>query len=434
MTPAGREQALIDILHAVAAAPIPMDGVVGDYMRARRYIGSKDRAALADAAYDLMRHYGRLTWWADHLDITPDPRHLVLLYRALVSRWAPDQVAALYTGETYAPSPLGSDETSMLADLADAPLHHPSMPIPTTFECPPAAAPDLMALWSDDFASEMGAFLTPATLDLRINPLKTTRDAALLSLHNDGITATPTPYAPYGIRLGQKVFLSTTAGFRAGLFDIQDEGSQLIAHVCDARPGMQVLDFCAGGGGKTLALAASMNNKGRIVAMDNDPRRLEKSRLRFRRAGIADIIEVRPLDDPRHRGWFKRQKGTFDVVLVDVPCSGSGTWRRNPDTRWRQFGPTLDELTTTQAEILDRVAVAVKPGGRLVYATCSLYPRENEEQVSAFLSRHANYRVIPLPTIWPEGTPCPVKGDFMRLSPHRHQTDGFFAAVMTRVD
>ena len=207
---------------------------------------------------------------------------------------------------------------------------------------------------------------------------------------------------------------------------IQDEGSQMIANVCGAQPGMQVLDYCAGAGGKTLALGAAMERKGRIVAMDLDERRLKKSRDRFKKAQIADIIEVRPLSDNRHVKWLKRQKEKMDIVLCDVPCTGTGTWRRNPDMRWRVFGPSLEELVEIQAEILDKVAHAVKPGGKLVYATCSLLPDENEAQVEAFLARNDEFEIAPLDEALKLGSP------YMRLTPHRHQTDGFFAAVMVK--
>jgi 16S rRNA (cytosine967-C5)-methyltransferase len=191
---------------------------------------------------------------------------------------------------------------------------------------------------------------------------------------------------------------------------------------------MQVIDFCAGAGGKTLALADAMRTKGRIVAMDTDARRLEKARPRFKRARVSDIVEVRPLSDERSRKWLKRQKGTFDLVLADVPCTGTGTWRRNPDMRWRVYGPPLDELLTAQAEILERVARTVKPGGRLVYATCSLLPEENERQVEAFLARHPEFEAVP-----PDVPGLELgAGPYLRLTPLRHNTDGFFAAVLER--
>lgn len=439
MTPAARLQATIDLLTMIDHAPVPMDTVTGDYFRPRRYIGSKDRAAIVERTYTLIRHHGRLTWWAARLDITPDPRAQVLLGLSLIDQLPPTEIANLFDGTPYGPTPLAPAETAMIADLAGKKLEPEGMSIETRLECPSehvdklhrlsaSLNPDNPAVALSDM---MGALLIPATLDLRINPMKVTREAAIKSLAADAVTAVPTPFAPLGLRLTEKTFLSATNAFRHGLVDIQDEGSQLIAHVCGAAPGMQVLDYCAGGGGKTLALAAAMRNKGRIVAMDQDSRRLDKARQRLRRAGVADIVEVRPLDDDRHRKWLRRQKGTFDVVLVDVPCSGSGTWRRNPDTRWRNFGPTLEELQKTQAEILDRVAATVKPGGRLVYATCSLFIEENDDQIAAFLSRHPEFQIARVPDIWPAGTPCPVTGDFLRLFPHLHQTDGFFAAILT---
>jgi 16S rRNA (cytosine967-C5)-methyltransferase len=177
-----------------------------------------------------------------------------------------------------------------------------------------------------------------------------------------------------------------------------------------------------------MALAAAMKNKGRIVAMDIEANRLEKARPRFRRAGVHDIIETRALGDEKNRKWLRRQKETFDAVLVDVPCSGTGTWRRNPDTRWRAYGPALDALLLTQAEILEKVAKAVKPGGRLVYATCSLLPAENEEQVGKFLAAHPEFEALPVD----EKLRGAAGGPYMHLSPLRHNTDGFFAAVLIR--
>ena len=193
---------------------------------------------------------------------------------------------------------------------------------------------------------------------------------------------------------------------------------------------MRILDFCAGGGGKTLILAAMMNNKGNIVAMDNDTRRLEKGRPRYKKAGVHNV-ELRSLAEEQNRKWLRRQKGTMDVVLVDAPCSSSGTWRRNPDLRWLHYGPTLEDIKKMQSEILDKVADKVKPGGRLVYATCSLFPEENEQQVEAFLARHADYKVLEVSEL-PSEKPLPAAGPYLRLFPRDHETDGFFAAVLQK--
>ena len=433
MTPAARISATLDLLARVLDASIPRDGVAGDYFRYRKYSGSKDRAYIADQLYRVMRHYGRLGWWCEKLDIDRDARHLVLLYLRLVEGGTPEEIAELFDGSRYGPATLEEHELHLLNDLRESILEPNDMPEGTRVECPPEHEARLRLVYGDDFVAEMEALQNGAPLDLRANLLKVTLQQALSSLTKDGALGDALPYSPWGIRLREKTFLSNPKAFREGFVDIQDEGSQLIALVCAPKPGGQVLDYCAGAGGKTLALAGMMGNKGRIVAMDLEGARLEKARPRFRRAGVHDIIEVRPLSDEKHRKWFRRQKGTFDVTLVDVPCSGSGTWRRNPDMRWRNFGPALSDLLATQADILERVADTVKPGGRLVYATCSQFRDENEDQVEKFLAAHKDYRLLPLADAWPlDDRKAPCDGPYMRLTPRKHNTDGFFAAVLER--
>jgi 16S rRNA (cytosine967-C5)-methyltransferase len=203
----------------------------------------------------------------------------------------------------------------------------------------------------------------------------------------------------------------------------------LIALLVDAKPGEAVVDFCAGAGGKTLAIAAMMGNKGRVVACDVLEKRLAKARIRFTRAGL-DNIQTRPLSSENDK-WVKRSAGTFDRVLVDAPCSGTGVWRRNPDARWKNLGPSLAELLPLQENILRSAARLVKPGGRLVYATCSLLPDENQMQVQKFLAAHPDFTLIPIADAWP-AAPTDIQGEMMALTPARHGTDGFFAAIMTR--
>jgi 16S rRNA (cytosine967-C5)-methyltransferase len=214
-----------------------------------------------------------------------------------------------------------------------------------------------------------------------------------------------------------------------GSVEIQDEGSQLVALMVDAKPGQRVVDFCAGAGGKTLAIAAQMQNKGRIIACDVLASRLKRGTERFRRAGLHNIA-IRPLKDERDP-WVKKHKDSFDRVLVDVPCTGTGTWRRNPDQRWRSLGPGLEKLLPLQAGILDSAARLVKPGGRLIYATCSLLPEENENQIEKFLATHAEFRVIPYRDIYKEKLSS-AHTDYLSLTPAQHGTDGFFAVAMER--
>jgi 16S rRNA (cytosine967-C5)-methyltransferase len=412
-------------------------------MRSRRYIGSKDRAAIAERVYDVVRHYARLHWWMKRTGAGDAPRDFVIAQLALLEHVEPFRMKDLFSGEKFSPAPLQDHEIKFVESVKGQSLLHPDMPEAVQLECPPEYEDILRDYFGAAFPDEMRAMLEPALLDLRANLFLCTRDKLRESLRADKIDTTNTPYSPWGLRVKGKVFLSKAKAFHKGWVDIQDEGSQLIAHICNAQPGQQVLDYCAGGGGKTLALAAAMNRKGRIVAMDTEERRLEKGRARFKKAKISDIIEIRPLSDEKHRKWLRRQKETFDIVLADVPCTGSGTWRRNPDTRWKVYGPGLDELRAVQIEILDKIAPCVKKGGRLVYATCSIFPAENEEQVAAFLERHPDFKVhkicIPCesrdlkrPQEDPRFRGEDIEGEFMRLTPHRHGTDGFFAAVLVK--
>lgn len=405
---------------------MPLDTTVGDYMRVRRYIGSKDRSEIAERVYNVTRAHARLCWWLKKAGAENTPRNRVIAWLVVGEGCGPKRMADLFDGSKYAPEELNEAETALAQALDGHVLDSAEMPETVQAECPPDFEARLREFLGADFLSEMQAMLRPAPLDLRVNPFLAEKDKVIKFLEADNVKTSETPYSPWGLRCAGKSFLSKTKAFQKGWIEIQDEGSQLIAHLCGVKPGMQVLDYCAGAGGKTLALAGAMMRKGRIVAMDTDEKRLMKGRERYKKAQLADIIEVRPLSDDRHRRWLKRQKGTFDVVLLDVPCSGTGTWRRNPDMRWRVYGPEVAELTQIQTEILDKASPCVKPGGRLVYATCSLLREENEAQVEAFLERHPDFTLEALDESLGLGSP------YMRLTPLRHKTDGFFAAVLKR--
>ena len=426
MKPASRINATIEILESTHIARVPLNKCVGDYMRTRRYIGSKDRSNVAERIYAMTRAHARLGWWLEHTKTEDTPRNRVIAWTALGEGADEKRVHDLFDGSQYAPETLNEDEQAFLGKIARQPLERKDMPDVVRVECPPEHEEVLKELFGDDFEAEMRAMLEPAPLDLRVNTFLIDRENAMNSLNKDGVKTAETTFCPWALRCEDKAFISHTKAFKKGWIEIQDEGSQLIAWLCGAKPGMQILDYCAGAGGKTLALAAAMERKGRIVAMDIDGKRLENGRKRYKKAGLADIIEVRPLSDDKHKKWFKRQKEKFDIVLTDIPCSGSGTWRRNPDTRWQHYGPSLEELLELQSDIIEKAARAVKPGGKLVYATCSLFPQENEAQIEKFLAEHEEFRIEPIEPTRNLGSP------FMRLTPHRHGTDGFFAAILRK--
>lgn len=434
MTPSARIQATIELWEKIWDAGVPMDSICGDYFRVRRYIGSGDRQAVAERVYDMMRSYARIGWWLKHLGTEDTPRTRVVADLALREQLPRPHIHDLFTGTGHGAETLDDAESAFLDKLTGHTLEHPDMPEDVLAECPPESYEALKAVFGEGFKDEMAAMQTPASLDIRVNTIKAKRNEVRAGLVKHGIETAITPMSPVGLRAATRVHLAPTKLLQNGVIEIQDEGSQLIALLCAAEPGMQVLDACAGGGGKTLALAAQMAGKGRIVAMDNNTTRLMRGKPRYVRAGIHNV-EARSLEDEQHLKWLRRQKGNFDVVLVDAPCSSSGTWRRNPDLRWRRHGPTLDEILGLQTQIMARFAKCVKPGGKLVYATCSLLREENENQIERFLANHPDFELLALPDAWAQAKlpePCPVTGDYMRLSPRVSGTDGFFAAVLKR--
>ncbi len=437
MTPPARLATTIELLGLVESTPRPADATVSAYFRERRFIGSKDRADISAAVYRAMRRRARLSWRLQKAGAEPTPTGLMLADLLVGERQPLDRVERLFSGGPYAPAQLSQDELGLARRLEGRSLESPDMPEGVRAECPPWAEAELHRALGDEFQSQMEALKHPAPLDLRVNVLKATRDEVLARLKADGLAAEPTRLSPIGIRLGGRPPVMAHPLYKDGTIEIQDEGSQLVALMADARPGHEVVDFCAGAGGKTLAMAAAMNNKGKLIASDVLEKRLIRAKERFRRAG-AHNIQTNPIaseTDP----WIKRHKGRFDRVLVDAPCSGTGTWRRNPDQRWRSLGPGLAELLPLQMRILESAARLVKPGGRLIYATCSMMPAENEDHAEAFLAAHPDFAVISAADIWrdvvwPQGGPDVPSTPYLRLTPATHDTDGFFAAVFERKD
>lgn len=383
MTPAARVQAAIEILDEVIASARddgpPADTIVTRYFKARRYAGSKDRRAVRELVFQAIRRSGELPTSG----------------RAAMLPIAPE----LFDGSAHGPDPIAEAE-----ERAEARL----LPQWIEAELSPLVTPD-----------EWPALLDRAPLDLRANVARTSREALLEAFEG----AVPTPLSPWGIRLPPDSQVDRNPAFLDGLAEVQDEGSQLIAVACQARNGMGVVDLCAGAGGKALALAAAAPGA-EILACDTNRARLSKLPPRAERAGAR--IEARLLDGGREAAQLADLQGRADLVLVDAPCSGSGTWRRNPEGRWRLTAERLSRVIALQARLLDLAAALVKPGGTLVYAVCSILRREGAGQVEAFLGRHSSWAVQ---DALAAGRP---DGAGRLLTPARDGTDGFFVARLER--
>ncbi len=409
MTPAARLQMAIEILEALEATAQPTDRFLKAWFRMRRFAGSGDRRAIGERVFAVQRHHAHLA----HRMGSDTPRALVIA--ALLE--AGDAIEPLFTGG-YGPAPLTDAER---AAIAAAPGPAPDW---VRGEYPPWLETELQRAFGERLLEEMQAFIGRAPTDLRVNTLKAERAAVLDELQAQGIAAAPAPYAPHGIRIGGEAGkLSEMALFQSGAFEIQDEAAQIASALCAATPGMRVLDLTAGAGGKALALAAAMENQGEIIAGDVRGEALVELEKRAGRAGVT-IIKTLHLE-------YAQPTGPFDLVLLDAPCSGTGTWRRQPELRWRLTPARLAELTALQDRLLDQAAALVGPGGRLVYATCSILPVENQDRMAAAQARHPGFAPLDLSAAW-SGPPPPGLGQDFRASPALTGTDGFFCAALRR--
>lgn len=435
MTPGARVAATIELLdEIVGRSSRPADLVANAFFRTRRFIGGGDRRAVSERVWGILRRWGQLCWWLDrtrHPDPSPSGgrsgRAIVEADLMLHEGLKLGDVEAMFDGGLYRPNPLDDAERRALRQMEGHSLPHPEQPDWVRLNVQEWVAPHLKEAYGEAWGREIAALENPPPVDLRVNRLKATVAEARKALLAEGIDTEPMRFAPNGLRLKRRLSVVTGRAFQDGLVEIQDEGSQLVAALVDAQPGMQIADYCAGAGGKTLAIAAGMNNKGRVVAMDVLDSRLDRSAQRLRRAGAHNVERRSIVDNAK---WLKRQKEAFDRVLVDAPCTGTGTWRRNPDGRWTLAPEDLAELVPKQAAILDAAARLVKPGGGLVYATCSVLPAEDERQIEAFVERHPEFSVVPVVDLGM--LPETASGPYLRLSPLKHGTDGFFAAALVR--
>lgn len=438
MKDGARLAAVIEVLEAVGATERPADRVLDRYLKDRRYIGGSDRGAIAGRVWGVMRRQARLDWWIKKAGkgLQRDPRGRVLADVALTDGRDVGELAALFDGSRHAPAALTRDESDALRRLVGRSLEHPDMPPNVQAECPNWLWPRLEAVFGTEAPEAVRALGAEATFDLRINPLAGAERAAVIAeLAAASVPAEPMPLSPVGLRLDRRRPVDQLPAFKAGRIEVQDEGSQVAALLVGAQPGQLVVDYCAGAGGKSLALAADMANKGRLILFDVSKSRLDRAAVRLRRAGVNNA-ERRPLVEGDKS--VKRLAGKADRVLVDAPCTGTGTWRRNPDAKWRYGPEDLAEIAASQRTILERAAAMVKPGGRLVYVTCSVLTEENEAVVDGFLAETTAFRALPVASVWAEtvaargGGVCPAMGPYLRLAPHRDGTDGFFVAVLER--
>ncbi|HLM38285.1 MAG TPA: RsmB/NOP family class I SAM-dependent RNA methyltransferase [Microvirga sp.] len=430
MTPAARISAAIEVLGDIDARRRPAADALKDWGLSHRFAGSKDRAAIASLVYDALRRKASAAWIMGEAT----PRAVALGMLRLQRGLGVEAIAALCSGERFAPEPLSEAERGRLegAGLDDAPA-------PVAGDFPDWIEPSLQRLFGDALVPEMQALATRAPLDLRANTLKVaSREEAHDALPHLG--AVETPLSPLGLRIapsedGRGPAVQSEPEFIKGWVEIQDEGSQLAALISAVKPGEQVVDLCAGGGGKTLALAAMMGNQGQIYATDSDARRLAPIHDRLARAGARNV-QVRT---PRARADAVLDlDGRIDCVLVDAPCTGIGTWRRNPDAKWRLRPGSLDVRRKEQAAVLDRAAALAKPGGRIVYVTCSILPEENDDALAAFLEEHGGFAPLPPGAIL-EAAGLGFLKDAVRPTAHGVQmtplktgTDGFYVAVLVR--
>lgn len=420
MLPGARLSAAIEVLADIHTRRRPASDALKDWGLGHRFAGSKDRAAIASLVYDALRRRASAGWIMGE----ETPRAVLLGSLRLQRNLSATDIAALCAGERHMPEALTPDEATRLeaADLSSAPLH-------VLCDCPEWVIPNLQAAFPDDLVAQMQALATRAPVDIRTNLLRTSREALAADLAH--LSPVLTPHASTGLRFevgddGRGPSLQSERAFIEGEFEIQDEGSQLVAMLAGARPGTTVIDLCAGAGGKTLALAASMRNEGHLVATDADPRRLAPIYDRIRRAGVT-CADIRP---PRGKGNdpLADMDGKADLVLVDAPCTGTGTWRRNPDAKWRLRPGSLDLRINEQAAVLDRALRLLRPGGRLVYVTCSVLPDENDAAITRLMQGQNGRRLKIDGSMRLTAVPAYATAHGHLLTPLRSQTDGFYVS------
>ena len=401
MQQSARYNAIFELISEVFKDKKPADGIINAYLRERKYIGSGDRRFITEAVWKLIRHRRRLEFEAS----SSDPRRILLVYLKN------EDTDLIFGAGEYAPAALTKEEKIWLKNLKEK-VYPPDVEA----ECPQ---------WLFEKIGDVALLKSlnePASADLRVN--RGNRENVLQKLRGEGLYFVPTPYSPIGIRSSERVNLNNCIVYKEGEIEVQDEASQLAAILCDVKPEHKVMDYCAGAGGKSLAIASLLGECGKIEAHDIDWHRLEQIKPRQERLNIKNVELVR-----------KMSNCDYDRFIIDAPCSGTGTWRRSPDAKFRLTVEKLRELNKIQSELLDIALKNTKVGGRIVYITCSILRDENEDIINAFTARNPEIRHIDLKTLW-QGlldAPYPGKdGQFLRFSPLTTNTDGFFITVLEK--
>ncbi|MEK6747900.1 MAG: methyltransferase domain-containing protein [Pseudomonadota bacterium] len=428
MKPVLRSQHLVavaQLLAAILTGRVPADRVLEQHFRANRNMGARDRGFVAEAVYGCLRARRTLEGWGGVESsqlLSERCQRMVVAYLVKESGWSARAIADTH----FAPDVFAWVEALRGRD-------HTTWPLAVRLNLPDSLCDALVRQFGEPETILLATALNrPAPVDMRVNTHKATREKTQAALSAEAIDTAPTPYSPVGLRCAQRGALFNTRAFRDGLFELQDEGSQLLAYAVEPKRRQRIVDFCAGGGGKALHLATLMENTGEVIAMDVNERRLSQIKPRYVRAGL-DNIRVVPWHAEQAEE-LSRRWGQADRVLVDAPCSGTGTVRRNPDIKWRDID--LTHLNAAQSQILAEAANYVKSGGRLIYSTCSLLHAENGEIVRAFLEQHPQFHMLDIATLLarqavaiPQQT---VNDGSLTLLPHRHATDGFYCAVLAR--
>jgi 16S rRNA (cytosine967-C5)-methyltransferase len=404
-----------EVLREILRFTAPADTTLSRYFKDHPRLGSRERGAVAEGIYAVLRNKSFFTDFAE-AGSSPTMRRLTIM--GLAEAMGVDSLGGLT-----------DDETAFLNRINE--IDRTLMPVQMRSNLPKWLFDKFVAQYGQDETLALAHALNqPAPLDLRVNSIKNTREEVMARLLEAPVAAEPTPYAPLGLRVLKKPALQNLPVFKNGGIEVQDEGSQILSQIVGAKRGEMVVDFCAGAGGKTLALGALMRNTGRLYAFDVSEKRLAKLKPRMARSGLSNVHPVQIAHERDAK--VKRLAGKIDRVLVDAPCSGMGTLRRNPDVKWRQKEDAILEMQEKQIGILDGAARLLKGGGRLVYATCSLLEEENQRVAENFLATHPEFDLVPMSTVLAEQKIPLEMGDYLVLLPHIHQTDGFFAAVFER--